>query len=122
MASSAFANNLSSKHSMRLAVAVAAFLVRHWEHAQPLITSVAVLPLANVSGDASQDYFSDRVTDVLITELGQIRELRVISHTSVMAYKKSRKSVSQIARELNVEAIIEGTVMRSGNRVRIRSN
>jgi TolB-like protein/DNA-binding winged helix-turn-helix (wHTH) protein/Tfp pilus assembly protein PilF len=102
-----------------LSVAIAAFLVQRWKNAPPLITSIAVLPLANVSGDASQDYFSDGMTDELITELGQIRELRVISRTSAMTYKQTRKSVPQIARELNVDAIIEGAVMRSGNRVRI---
>ena len=87
-----------------------------------MIRSIAVLPLVNVSGDASQEYFSDGMTDELITELGQIRELRVISRTSAMTYKQTRKSVPEIARELNVDAIIEGAVMRSGNRVRISAN
>ena len=84
-----------------------------------LIRSLAVLPLENLSGDPSQEYFSDGMTDELITELGQIGELRVISRTSVMAYKGARKPLPQIARELNVDAAVEGTVLRSGNSVRI---
>jgi TolB-like protein len=78
-----------------------------------------VLPLENLSGDASQDYFSDGMTDELITELGQISELRVISRTSTMIYKGAHASLPQIARDLNVEAVVEGAVLRSGNRVRI---
>src|SRR6202795_222382 len=85
----------------------------------PVIRSLAVLPLENLSGDPAQDYFSDGMTDELITELGQISELRVISRTSVMTYKGARKSLPQIARELNVEAVVEGTVLRSGEQVRI---
>jgi len=83
------------------------------------IQSVAVLPLANLSGDASQDYFADGMTDAIITELSQIRNLRVISRTSMMQYKHTQKRMDQIAQELNVDAIVEGSVMRSGNRVRI---
>jgi TolB-like protein/DNA-binding winged helix-turn-helix (wHTH) protein/Flp pilus assembly protein TadD len=83
------------------------------------IRSLAVLPLENLSGNPSQDYFSDGMTDELITELGQIGELRVISRTSVMTYKGARKPLPQIARELNVDAVVEGTVLRSANRVRI---
>ena len=85
----------------------------------PIIRSLAVLPLENLSGDASQEYFSDGMTDELITELGQISELRVISRTSVMTYKGAHKSLPQIARELNVDSVVEGTVLRSGSRVRI---
>src|SRR5579862_4391525 len=84
-----------------------------------LIRSLAVLPLENLSGDTSQEYFSDGMTDELITELGQISELRVISRTSMMTYKGARKPLPQIARELNVDAAVEGTVLRSGNSVRI---
>jgi TolB-like protein/DNA-binding winged helix-turn-helix (wHTH) protein/Flp pilus assembly protein TadD len=84
-----------------------------------LIRSLAVLPLENLSGDPAQEYFSDGMTDELITELGQIAELRVISRTSVMTYKGARKALPQIARELNVDAAVEGTVLRSGNSVRI---
>lgn len=83
------------------------------------IRSLAVLPLDNLSGDASQNYFADGMTDELITDLAQISALRVISRTSVMAYKGARKPLPQIARELNVDAIVEGTVLRSGDQVRI---
>jgi TolB-like protein/DNA-binding winged helix-turn-helix (wHTH) protein/Flp pilus assembly protein TadD len=85
----------------------------------PTIRSLAVLPLENLSGDASQNYFSDGMTDELITNLAQIGALRVISRTSVMVYKGARKPLPQIARELNVDAVVEGTVLRSGDRVRI---
>jgi TolB-like protein/DNA-binding winged helix-turn-helix (wHTH) protein/Flp pilus assembly protein TadD len=85
----------------------------------PLIRSLAVLPLESLSGDASQDYFADGMTDELITDLGQIGALRVISRTSVMSYKRVRKPLPQIARELNVDGVVEGTVLRSGNQVRI---
>jgi len=83
------------------------------------IQSIAVLPLDNLSGDPSQDFFADGMTDALITELSQIRKLRVISRTSVMQYKHTQKSLDQIARELNVDAIVEGSVVRAGERVRI---
>jgi TolB-like protein/DNA-binding winged helix-turn-helix (wHTH) protein/Flp pilus assembly protein TadD len=83
------------------------------------IRSLAVLPLESLSGDASQDYFADGMTDELITDLGQISALRVISRTSVMSYKRVRKPLPQIARELNVDGVVEGTVLRSGNQVRI---
>jgi TolB-like protein/DNA-binding winged helix-turn-helix (wHTH) protein/Tfp pilus assembly protein PilF len=83
------------------------------------IRSLAVLPLENLSGDASQNYFADGMTDELITDLAQISALRVISRTSVMVYKAARKPLPQIARELNVDAVVEGTVLRSGDQVRI---
>jgi TolB-like protein/DNA-binding winged helix-turn-helix (wHTH) protein/Flp pilus assembly protein TadD len=83
------------------------------------IRSIAVLPLENLSADASQNYFADGMTDELITDLAQISALRVISRTSVMVYKGARKSLPQIARELNVDAVVEGTVLRSGDQVRI---
>jgi TolB-like protein/DNA-binding winged helix-turn-helix (wHTH) protein/Flp pilus assembly protein TadD len=85
----------------------------------PTIRSVAVLPLENLSGDASQEYFADGMTDQLIATLGQISALRVISRTSVMGYKGARKPLPQIARELSVDAVIEGSIVRSGGRVRI---
>jgi TolB-like protein/DNA-binding winged helix-turn-helix (wHTH) protein/Flp pilus assembly protein TadD len=85
----------------------------------PTIRSLAVLPLENLSGDASQEYFADGMTDQLIATLGQISALRVISRTSVMGYKGARKPLPQIARELNVDAVIEGSIVRSGGRVRI---
>ncbi len=83
------------------------------------IRSLAVLPLDNLSGEASQNYFADGMTDELITDLAQISALRVISRTSVMVYKGARKPLPQIARELNVDAVVEGTVLRSGDQVRI---
>src|SRR5271156_5819078 len=83
------------------------------------IRSLAVLPLDNLSGDPSQNYFADGMTDELITDLAQISALRVISRTSVMVYKGARKPLPQIARELNVDAVVEGTVLRSGHQVRI---
>jgi TolB-like protein/DNA-binding winged helix-turn-helix (wHTH) protein/Flp pilus assembly protein TadD len=85
----------------------------------PKIRSLAVLPLKNLSGDVSQDYFTDGMTEELITQLGQISALRVISSTSVMLYKGVDKPVAEIARELNVQAVVEGSVLRSGDRVRI---
>jgi TolB-like protein/Tfp pilus assembly protein PilF len=85
----------------------------------PSIRSLAVLPLENLSGDAAQDYFADGMTDELITHLAQIRDLRVISRSSMMTYKQSRKPLAEIARELDVQAVVEGGVMRSGERVRI---
>jgi eukaryotic-like serine/threonine-protein kinase len=83
------------------------------------VRSLAVLPLTNLSGDPQQQYFADGMTDELTTEMSRIHALRVVSRTSAMQYKDAHKTVSQIARELNVDAIIEGSVMRSGDRVRI---
>ena len=98
---------------------LAILLFRSRGHAPTGIRSLAVLPLENLSGDASQGYFADGMTDELITDLSQISALRVISRTSVMAYKGARKPLPQIARELNVDAVVEGTVLRSGDQVRI---
>jgi len=83
------------------------------------ITSLAVLPLRNLSGDPEQDFFADGMTEALIARLAQISSLRVISHTSAMAYKGVRKSLPQIAHELRVDAVVEGSVLRAGDRVRI---
>ncbi len=83
------------------------------------IGSIAVLPLQNLSGDPSEEYFADGMTDELITELARIPSLRVVSRTSVMAYKGSRRPLPDIARELNVDAIVEGSIVRSGDRIRI---
>jgi TolB-like protein len=108
-----------------LASALFALDVRGWRSElllklhPPVIESLAVLPLQNLSGDPSQEYFTDGMTDGLITELAQISSVRVISHTSVMRYKKTEKTLPEIARELNVDGIIEGTVQRAGDRVRI---
>jgi TolB-like protein/Flp pilus assembly protein TadD len=98
---------------------LAAWLFRPRGHAPMGIRSLAVLPLENLSGDASQGYFADGMTDELITDLSQISALRVISRTSAMVYKGARKPLPQIARELNVDAVVEGTVLRSGDKVRI---
>jgi len=98
---------------------VAAYLVLSGFGRSPHIKSLAVLPLDNLSGDAGQDYFADGMTDELITDLAQIRALRVVSRTSVMMYKGTRKSLPEIARELNVDAVVEGSVLRSGDQVRI---
>jgi len=87
-------------------------------HARP-IHSLAVLPLANLTGDSGQDYLADGITEDLITELAEIKPLQVTSRTSVMQYKGARKPLKQIARELNVEAVLEGAAMRSGNRMHI---
>jgi TolB-like protein/DNA-binding winged helix-turn-helix (wHTH) protein len=82
-------------------------------------TSLVVLPLENLSGEKDQDYFADGMTDELIANLAKIRSLHVISRSTAMAYKGTRKPLSEIARELNVDAVVEGTVMRVGGRVRI---
>jgi TolB-like protein/DNA-binding winged helix-turn-helix (wHTH) protein/tetratricopeptide (TPR) repeat protein len=87
--------------------------------APPKIRSIAVLPLENLSGDAGQEYFAEGMTDALITDLAQISSLKVISRTSVMQYKGTRKPLPEIAKELNVDGIVEGTVTRSGERVRV---
>ncbi len=86
------------------------------------ITSIAVLPLENLSGDSQEEYFADGMTEELITALGNIRGLRVISRTSVMRYKGTAKPVPQIGRELNVDAVIEGSVTQSGGRLRLTAN
>jgi TolB-like protein/DNA-binding winged helix-turn-helix (wHTH) protein len=85
----------------------------------PTITSIAVLPLANLSGDPAQDYFSDGLTDELITETAKIGTLRVISRTSSMQYKGTHKSLPVIAKELGVDALVEGSVVRMGDKVRV---
>ena len=90
--------------------------------AQPKIESIAVLPFENLSGDPEQEYFADGMTEELITDLGKISALRVISRTSVMRYKGTKKTVPEIGRELNVDAIVEGTARRSGDRMHITVN
>jgi TolB-like protein/DNA-binding winged helix-turn-helix (wHTH) protein/Flp pilus assembly protein TadD len=115
--------------AISLAIAVVAILVfgnvrqrLFARRSSPNIQSIAVPPLTNLSGDANQDYFADGLTDALITDLGKISAIRVISRTSVMQYKGTRKSLPEIARELNVDALIEGTVVRSGDHLRITAN
>jgi len=83
------------------------------------IHSVAVLPLQNLSGDPSQEYLADGLTEALVTDLAQVRSLRVISRTSIMTYKGTKKKLPEIARELNVDAVVEGSVMRSGDQVQV---
>jgi len=97
------------------------FLPWRWSGAASAlrIQSLAVLPLHNLSNDKEQEYFSDGMTDELITEISKFGKLRVISHSSVERYKERRRPLAEIARELGVDAVVEGTVMRSGNRVRI---
>jgi len=85
----------------------------------PRIESLAVLPLENLSRDPEQQYFADGMTEALITDLAKIGALRVISRTSMMHYKGTKKTVPEIARDLNVDAVVEGSVQRSGDRVRI---
>ncbi|HET6670333.1 MAG TPA: protein kinase [Pyrinomonadaceae bacterium] len=86
---------------------------------QAEIKSLAVLPMSNLSGDSAQDYFADGMTDTLISGLSKVGALRVISRTSVMQYKDSRKPLTEIARELSVDAIVEGSVQRFGDKVRV---
>jgi TolB-like protein/DNA-binding winged helix-turn-helix (wHTH) protein/Tfp pilus assembly protein PilF len=89
--------------------------------APPTISSLAVLPLENISNDPEQEYFVEGMTDEIITDLAKLPGLRVISRTSAVQYKGTHKSLPEIARELNVDAVVEGTVMRQGDRVRIRA-
>ena len=108
------------------AVVVAAALIffnawglRNWLFGTKAFRSLAVLPLENLSADSKQDYFADGMTEDLITQLSKLGDLKVISHTSVMRYKGTQKPLPQIARELNVDAVVEGAVQLSGNHVRI---
>jgi TolB-like protein/Tfp pilus assembly protein PilF len=86
---------------------------------RPPIRSLAVLPLQSLSTDPSQEYFAEGMTDALITDLAQIRALKVVSRTTIMRYGRPDKPLPQVARELNVDGIVEGTIQRSGDRVRI---
>jgi TolB-like protein/DNA-binding winged helix-turn-helix (wHTH) protein/Flp pilus assembly protein TadD len=104
------------------ALALAVFLswlFHSLRDSRPTIYSLAVLPLENLSNDASQDYFADGMTDELINHLGRISAIRVISRTSAMTYKNAHKPLAEIGRELNVDAVVEGSVLHSGQRVRI---
>jgi TolB-like protein/DNA-binding winged helix-turn-helix (wHTH) protein len=108
-----------------LLLAVVAFTPSNWKQRLwrksyvPQIRSIAVLPLQNLSGDPTQEYFADAMTEELITELSRIRALKVISRTSVMRFKRTDKPLPEIARALGVDGIVEGSVLRSGDRVRI---
>jgi len=99
--------------------------LRDWLVGRPVageVTSVAVLPLKNLSGDPSQDYFAEGMTEALITELGKISSLRVLSYQSVVGYRQTAKPLPEIARELKVDALLEGAALRSGDRVRVTAN
>ena len=126
--------NISLQHSSRssmkkwlaMAVIVAAMAATsawlwsaHRERQDVPIRAIAVLPLENLSADPAQDYFADGVTDELITELAKMGSVRVISRTSSMQYKHAKGNLRKIASELDVDAVVEGAVARSGNRVRI---
>lgn len=89
--------------------------------ARPAIASIAVLPLENLSGDRAQEYFADGITEELIGRLSMIRGLRVISRTSSMQFRSSHLTAPEIARALNVDALVEGSVIREGNRVRVHA-
>ena len=102
-----------------LLVGALSWLVSSRLQAAPSIHSLAVLPLNNLSGDPSQDYFAAGMTDELITQLARIPKLRVVSRTSVIAEKDAHLPLPEIARQLNVDAVVEGSIVRSGNRVRI---
>jgi TolB-like protein/DNA-binding winged helix-turn-helix (wHTH) protein/Tfp pilus assembly protein PilF len=88
-------------------------------HASSRIRSIAVLPLANLSGDPARDYFADGMTDALITDLAHISSLRVISRNSTVRYRGTKRTIPEIAKELNVDAVVEGSVVQDGNHVRI---
>jgi serine/threonine-protein kinase len=102
--------------------AIAVWSGRYWPtQPQPAdaVRAIAVLPLANLSGDASQDLFADGITEALITDLARVRGLDVISRTSAMQYKNTAKRLPEIARELTVDAVVQGSVTRAGDRVRV---
>ncbi|HYS55271.1 MAG TPA: protein kinase [Thermoanaerobaculia bacterium] len=101
-----------------LIVAGTVVAIRFWP-ASPRVHSIAVLPLQNLSGDPQQEYFADGMTDALITDLGRLGSQRVIARGSMMRYKGTRKSLPEIAQELNVDALVSGAVVREGNRVRV---
>ena len=107
--------------SLLATLALQAVVRRGHPTASPVapIRTLAVLPLENLSGDPAQEYFVDGMTDALVTNLAQISSLKVISRTSVMAYKGTRQRLPEIARELNVDGIVEGAVIRSGDRIRV---
>ena len=104
-----------------LAVVGYAVLTRKKSPPGPAVSSIMVLPLDNLSGDPNEEYFADGVTDALIGDLAKLSGLQVISRTSSMHYKGTKKSLPEIAREIKVDAIVEGTVQRSGHRVVIRA-
>jgi TolB-like protein/DNA-binding winged helix-turn-helix (wHTH) protein/Tfp pilus assembly protein PilF len=104
-----------------LAVAYVTFRSRRGDTAHPKIRSLAVLPLKNLSGDPAQEYFADGMTESVVGRLSTIRGLRVISRTSAMSFKDTRMSTPEIAEKLHVDAIVEGSVIREGSRVRVHA-
>ena len=104
-----------------LVLAGVAYAFYRRENPRPAISSIMVLPLENLSGDPAEEYFADGMTDALIGDLAQLGGLHVISRTSSMHYKGTKKSLPQIASEINVDAVVEGTVQRSGDRVVVRA-
>jgi TolB-like protein/Tfp pilus assembly protein PilF len=113
--------------ALALLLAVGYFMLHRWvrpvatSSALPHISSIAVLPLENLSNDPEQQYFVEGMTDEITTDLAKLPGIRVISRTSAMQYKDTHKNMPQIARELNVDAVVERTVLCVGNRVRIRT-
>ena len=110
--------------SLLVLVAATAYILARSSSADakgPKITSLAVLPLKNLSGDPEQEYFADGMTEEVIGRLAMIRDLRVISRTSAMRFKDTRLSAPEIARKLGVDALVEGSVIREGNRIRIHA-
>ena len=101
------------------AAAWLAFRHRETVAVEPKIRSLAVLPLRNLSGDPAQEYLADGITEALIGQLANIRDLRVISHTSVMRFKDTQLSIPEIAKTLGVDAVVEGSVMKEGDRIRV---
>src|ERR1051326_8685922 len=104
-----------------LLLVAAGYLALRGGKANSPIRSIAILPLQNLSAQQGEDYFSDGMTDEIITDLAKIRSLRVISRTSVMRYKGASKSIPEVARELQVDAELEGSISRSTDRVHIRA-
>ncbi len=122
--SSALNSGRFSKLALAAMLVLLAFIggvvvVQRYSSGADAIRSIAVLPLANLSNDPDQEYFADGMTDELITDLAQVSELKVVSKTSIMQYKDTRKPLPEIGRELGVDAVVEGSVVRSGSRVRI---
>jgi len=123
-------STLGKRHWLVLAgiVGVALFAVAYFSiksrmrnAAQPKISSLAVLPLKNLSGDPGQEYLADGMTETLIGRLSAIHDLRVISRTSVMRFKDTQLSVPEIAKALGADAIVEGSVIREGDRIRVHA-
>jgi serine/threonine-protein kinase len=108
-----------SASALALLVALIFAGIHFFPRSTQTIDSIAVLPLQNLSGDPEQEYFADGMTEALIANLAKIKSLRVISRTSVMQFKNTRESLPEIAKKLNVDAVVEGSVARSGDRVRI---